>query len=156
MRKLRFIRLCRIVRIRILLLKFRRNLMIKHSSVYHLLTIYSLLRLLKFILTYTTGCDVMSYYQDEITDRITKYLSDVLLSYLWQIEFCYCRSKIRDLIRNLHQNHSSFCGTNNMFKITLFVFSKILHRVFWLFDRKESPGNKVVYLVTAWKLNLGR
>ena len=56
--------------------------MIKNSSVYHLLTIYSLLRLLKFILTYTAGCDEMSYYQDEITDRITKYLSDVLLSYL--------------------------------------------------------------------------
>ena len=43
-----------------------------------------------------------SHYWDEITDRITKCLSDVLVSYQWEIDFCYRGSKIlRDLIRNL-------------------------------------------------------
>ena len=67
-----------------------------------------------------------SYYWDEITDRITKCLSYVLMSYQWEIEFCYCGSKIRDLIRNLQQNRMSFCSTINMCTINLFAFSNLI------------------------------
>ena len=76
-----------------------------------------------------------------------------------KIEFCYRGSKIRDLIRNLQQNHSSFCNTINMCRINWFVFSNLAPRVSWLSDREEGallhikkptcPGNEVVYLVTA-------
>ena len=103
-----------------------------------------------------------SYYWDEITDRITKYFSDVLLSYQKEIEFCYRGSKIWDLIRNLQQNHSSFCDTINMCTINLFVFSNLVPRVSWLSNREEGsfldikkpayPGNEVVYLVTVYSI----
>ena len=33
------------------------------------------------------------------------------MSYEWEIKFCSCGSKIRDLIWNLQQNHLSFCNT---------------------------------------------
>ena len=49
--------------------------------------------------------------------------------------------------------------------IILFVFSNLVPRAFWLYDRGEGaffhikkptcPGNEVVYLVTVWKLNCG-
>ena len=48
---------------------------------------------------------------------------------------------------------------------TLFVFSNLVPRVCWLSDKVEGvvlhvkkqacSGNKVMYLVTAWKLNCG-
>ena len=48
---------------------------------------------------------------------------------------------------------------------TVFVFSNLVPRVRWLSDKEEGvflhikkqacSGNKVMYLVTAWKLNCG-
>ena len=123
---------------------------------------FSLLQLLKFILNHMAEA-MWSYYWDEITDRITKCLADVLMPYQWEIKFCYCGSKIWDFILNLQQNHLPFCDSINMCTINLFVFSNLISRVSWLSDREEGtfhyiekptcPGNQVVYLVTAWKLN---
>ena len=63
----------------------------------------------------------------------------------------------QDLIRNLQQSHSSFCDTINMCTINLIVFSNLIPRVSWLFDREECvflhikkstwPGNEVLYSV---------
>ena len=96
-------------------------------------------------------------YWDEVTDRIAKCLSDVLMSYKWEIEFCYSCTKIRDLTRNLQQNHSSFWDTINMWTIKLFAFSNLVPRVSWLSDREggtffhiKNPtcsGNELVYLL---------
>ena len=58
------------------------------------------------------------------------------MQYQWEIEFCYCGSKKRDLVQNLQQNHSSFCDTINMCKTNLFVFSNLIPRVSWLSGRK--------------------
>ena len=68
-------------------------------------------------------------------------------------------SKIRHLMRNLQQNHSSFCGTINMSTMNLFVFSNLVPRVSRLSDREEGvflhikklmcPGNEVMYLLAA-------
>ena len=106
-----------------------------------------------------------SFYWDKITDRLSKYLSDVLMSYQWEIEFCCRGSKILDLIRNSHQSYYSFCDTLNISTIKLFVFSNLVPRIS-CFSIKEGgvlhikeqtcPGNKVVYLVTACKFNCGR
>ena len=107
-----------------------------------------------------------SYYGYEITDRIARCLPDVLMSYQWQIKFCCCGSKIRDLIRNLQQHYSSFCDNINKCTINLFVFSNFVFRVSWVLDGDEGtslhikkptcPGNEVVDLVTAGKVNCGR
>ena len=107
-----------------------------------------------------------SYYWDEIKDRVTKCLSDVLMSYQWEIEFCYRVSKIREVIWNLQLHHSSFCETSNMCTTNFLGFISLIPRVFRLSNREEGaffhikkptyPGSKVVYLVTAWKLNCGR
>ena len=48
----------------------------------------------------------MWYYWDEITDQIKKCFLNVLISYQWEIEFCYHGSNIQNLIQNLQQNHS--------------------------------------------------
>ena len=48
----------------------------------------------------------MWYYWDEITDQIKKCFLNVLISYQWEIEFCYHGSDIQNLIQNLQQNHS--------------------------------------------------
>ena len=75
---------------------FKKNLMIKHffslytnnltSSDYW--NLYWIIR---------QGA-MWSHYWDEIQDQITKCFSDVLMSYQWEIEFCYIGSKIRDLM----------------------------------------------------------
>ena len=77
------------------------------------------------------------------------------MSYQPEIEFCYRGSKIRYLIWNLQQNHSSFCDTINMCTINLFVFSNLVSKVSWIFSREEgvfllikkptSSGNEVVF-----------
>ena len=107
-----------------------------------------------------------SYYGDEIADRIAKCLSNVLMSYHWEIEFSCRGSEIRDLIRNLQQNHSSLCDIINMCTINLFLFSNLIFWVSWLFDWEKGVflhikkptclRDEVVYLVTACKLNCGR
>ena len=50
-------------------------------------------------------------------------------------EFCYCGSKIRDIIRNLQQSHSSFC---DIITIKLFKFSSLVPKwqLRWLSERK--------------------
>ena len=106
--------------------------MIKHSSVYYLLK-FSLLRLVKFVLNYMAGSNMII-----LPNQITKCLPDVLMSYQREIKFCYRGSRIRDLIRNLQQNHSSFCDTINMFTINLFVCSKLFPRFSWISDREEG------------------
>ena len=80
-----------------------------------------------------------SHYWDEITDRIAKCLLVVLKSCQWEIEFYCPDSKIRDLTRNLQQNHSSLCDITNICAINLFVFSNLVPRVSWLPNREESP-----------------
>ena len=90
-----------------------------------------------------------------IIDWITNCLLDVLMSYQPEIEFCYRGSKIRYLIWNLQQNHSSFCDTMNMCTINLFVFSNLVSKVSWIFSREEGAfllikkptcsGNEVVF-----------
>ena len=142
---------------------FKKNLMIKHFfSLYtNNLTSFDYWNLYWII---RQGA-MWSHYWDEIQDQITKCFSDVLMSYQWEIEFCYIGSKIRDLIWNLQQNHSSFCDTSNMCTIN-FLFSNLVPRVSWPSDNEEDtfrhinkptyPGNKVVNLVTTWKLNHGR
>ena len=67
---------------------------------------------------------------------------------------------------NLQQNHLSFYVTINMCIINLIVFSNLVPRVSWLSDKEEAaflhikkakcPGNMVVYLLTAGKLNCGK
>ena len=80
-----------------------------------------------------------SYYWDERTDRIAKSLLIVLKSCQWEIEFYCPDSKIRDLTRNLQQNHSSLYDITNMCAINLFVFSNLVPRVSWLSDTEEGP-----------------
>ena len=80
-----------------------------------------------------------SHYWDEITDRIAKCLLVVLKSCQREIEFYCPDSKIRDLTRNLQQNHSSLCDITNICAINLFVFSNLVPRVSWLPDREEGP-----------------
>ena len=92
-----------------------------------------------------------SHYWDEIKYWITKHFSDVLISYQWEIEFCSCGSKIRDLIWNLQQNDLSFCDTINMCTINL------APRVSLLSDKEEGtflhikkstcPGKKFYILL---------
>ena len=87
------------------------------------------------ILNHTAGGDLIILL---MIDRITKCLSDVLMSYQREIEFCYRVSKIRDLIRNLQQNHLSICDTINICTINLFVFNNLVPRVSWLTNKEEG------------------
>ena len=146
---------------RILSLIFKEILIIKHSSVYTFTN--NLASFDYWNLYWIIRQEAMrSHYWDGITDQITKCLADVLMSYQWEIEFCYRGSKIRDLIRKLQQNHSTFCSTINMCTINLFVFSNSVPRVSWEesafyhIKKPTCPGNEVVYLITAWRLNCGR
>ena len=83
-----------------------------------------------------------SHYWDDIKDGITKCFSDAVMSYQWEIEFCYRGSKIRDLIWSLQQNHSSLCDTINMCTLNLFVLSNLVPRVSWLSDKEEGAYKK--------------
>ena len=83
-----------------------------------------------------------SYYWDEKTNRIAKCLCNVLMSYQWEIGFCYRGSKIRYLIRNLLQNHSSFWDTIKQLTINFFLFNNLVPRVPWLSDTgRRLPSN---------------
>ena len=66
------------------------------------------------------------YYWYEITGQITKCLSDVLMSFQCEIEFCYCGSKIRGLVRDLQQNPPSFSGIINVCRINLLMSSYLI------------------------------
>ena len=136
---------------------FKEIFMIKHSAMYHLLTV-SHLRLLEFILNYAAGNDVIILLRWE-RDGVTTPLLDVLMPYLCEIEFCYRGREIRHLIWNLQQSHSSFCNNVNKWTTNLFIFRKLVPRVSWFSDREEGtflhikkptcPRNEVAYLVTA-------
>ena len=83
-----------------------------------------------------------SYYWDEKTNRIAKCLCNVLMSYQWEIGFCYRGSKIRYLIRNLLQNHSSFWDTIKQLTINFFLFNNLVPRFPWLSDTgRRLPSN---------------
>ena len=78
-------------------------------------------------------------------------------------EFCYRGRKIRDLLRNWQQNHSSICDTMDICTINLFVFSNLVRMISWPSNRGKfaffhikqpaCPGNEFLDLNTAWKLN---
>ena len=82
---------------RILSLIFKEILIIKHSSVYTFTN--NLASFDYWNLYWIIRLEAMrSHCWDGITDQITKCLADVLMSYQWEIEFCYSGSKIRDPI----------------------------------------------------------
>ena len=91
-----------------------------------------------------------SYYWDEKTNRIAKCLCNVLMSYQWEIGFCYRGSKIRYLIRNLLQNHSSFWDTIKQLTINFFLFNNLVPRVPWLSDTgRRLPSNNTANM--SWE-----
>ena len=117
---------------------FEETLMINHSSVYHLLRIEPP-QIPETYINYTAGSDAIILLRWE--SRLNrKVFSDVLMLYQWEIELCYHSSKIRDLMRNLWQNHSSFCDTVNMCTINLFVLSNLVPRVSRLSIGKKVPS----------------
>ena len=102
-----------------------------------------------------------SYYWDGITDWIIECLSDVLMSYQWQQNFAIVvtRYKISYRIYSKITHHSRYHQhVSNQFVCIQQICSQVpclshAEGTFLHIKKPTCSGNKIVYLVTAWKLN---
>ena len=79
-----------------------------------------------------------------MTDRMTKCFSGVLMSYQWEIEFCYRGSKLQDLIRNLQQITRHSAISSKSVRSNCFYLGISLPGTLGLLMRRKAPSYQKV------------